>query len=141
MSKSGYFFRVSELDRHAEKLNKFINNQIEKNVFSRVVRDAIRLYADLADGKTDVLEELFPFVRTHYCGNQDPDELKNLINDAVRKAMNEQGRVLPDGRTQGFPLMSPEPKGIPAAPVAVVAAAKVASAEEISDNFLNCFLQ
>ena len=142
MAKSGYFFRVSALDQHADKLNKIIRDLIAKNIFSRVVRDAIRLYADLNEGHTAVLEELFPFVRTHYCNENDPDTIRKIIHEELSSALQEkQGRALPDGRSQGFPLMSPEPKGIPAAPVAVITDAKVASAEEISDNFLNCFLQ
>ena len=116
MAKSGYFFRVSPLDQHADKLNKIIKDLIAKNVFSRVVRDAIRLYADLSDGKTEVLEELFPFVRNHYCNETDPHEMQRAADEAVARAMNRQhpanGSDIPDIRQNGFPAMKQSGSGI-----------------------------
>jgi len=140
MAKSGYFFRVSQLDPHAEKLNKIIQNLIKQNIFSRVVRDAIRLYADLNEGHTEVLEELFPFVRTHYCNENNSDRMQKYIDEAVRKAMLEQGRALPDTRDHGIPAAKPYGHSAIAAPVATITAAKPLDASEIVDNFM-AFLQ
>lgn len=81
MAKSGYFFRVSPLDPHENKLKAVIQEWIKTNVFSRMVRNAIRLYDDLSNSKTDVLIELFPFVVDAICprGTEDMDDLKRQM--------------------------------------------------------------
>lgn len=137
MAKSGYFFRVSPLDPHATELKKNIETWIKQNIFSRVVRDAIRLYADLSNGKTDVLEELFPFVRTHYCGDTNENRIQKIVDEAVTRAIQQQqGRAIPDSRDSGGMLMISPTKPYTAPPVIAPKAAPIADAGAIADNFL-----
>ena len=114
------------------------------------IKIAIELLAQLKKGNRELLDTLFP----NLCEPTPPpppptpsneDLMREIIS--LKQAMQQNPPAhdnsdIPDSRSTGLPAMKPAGYAPAiAAPVAVVAAAKVASAEEISDNFLNCFLQ
>ena len=87
----------------------------------------------------NILFELFPHLERRF----NPDT-EDLIAEFREMLISQRSTTAGQGERNSLQitqLAPPATKPAIAAPVAVVAAAKVASAEEISDNFLNCFLQ
>jgi hypothetical protein len=120
--------------------------------YQRAIFQGIQLIASLWEGRVDVLLTMFPWVADVICQGAPPkddmDELKARLarmENMLQQQQKQQQRPLSDPTLPqsppGYPAMKPAGY-VPniAAPVAVVAEAKVATADEICDNFM-AFLQ
>lgn len=131
-------------------LNKDIENTLDvavrelkkQRLFAETVRDGLRLILDLRAGSFTVLFELFPNIRDHFVeqpgaspsgGAGQLDEIKAMLEIALAEKRDGDKYVMQSALPAGAI------KPLPAAPVAVVTAAKAASSDEICDNFLSMF--
>lgn len=91
MAEPASIFRLSKKDEHREELVGIIADLKGRGVFSRVMRDGIRLMWDLSLGNTNVLLELFPHIRDSLCPPPD-DKVREDIAD-LKRMIIEQGRA------------------------------------------------
>ncbi len=68
-----YLFWLNLEDGEQYQIAECIEQLKEKRSFSQTIRDGIRLIVDLSQGKTDVLQELFPWVLE---GNNVPERVQ-----------------------------------------------------------------
>lgn len=114
--RSGFYFRVGQGDTIMQEVLAYFQNQ-GWGKLTTATRNGLRLIWDLSHSRTDVLEELFPFVRNHYCGDQDPDERKKIIEETVKSMMKQQSRPAQQDASlppppAGYPLMKQSGSGI-----------------------------
>jgi hypothetical protein len=112
------------------RLMEFIRFCKSTQQFACMVRNGLRLMWSLGEGNTDVLYELFPWLKQQAA--PDTSHLEQQIAD-LKRMMLEQGSRLPLA-SQG--LMKPAK----APPQLEAKTAPVADASAIADNFL-AFLQ
>lgn len=101
-------FSLSIHDKHDRAVRKIVEGLRKRGKLSQSIRDGLRLLNDLRRGRTKVLLELFPDIIERLCPPEPKtdDDLKNEIV-ALRRAIAEQGRGIPDSRDNGFPEMQP----------------------------------
>lgn len=123
-----------------------------QRAFSAVVRDGIRLIVDLKDKKLDVLYEMFPWVIERLAqgsviiNSPPPGGNSKALEDKIARLEDLLLSITVNGRLM-ISDISHVQSTIPAsagqgkpAPAPVMKVAAVASADEISSNFLNQFL-
>jgi len=127
-----------------------IDDLRKQRKYQRAVFQGIQLIASLWEGRVDVLLTMFPWVADTICQNVPPksdiEDMKAQLARMETLLKQQQSRPIQSDPTlpqppPGYPAMKPAGYAPNiAAPVAVVADAKPASAEEICDNFM-AFLQ
>ncbi len=101
-----FWLDVNKEDEYA--IAELIDELKEKRSFTRAIRDGIRLICDLRDGSTEVLFELFPWIRSELSQPERVGETPAEIAireqlERVEKLIVEQGAV---------PVSSAAPTGL-----------------------------
>ncbi len=104
MAEPAYIFRLSKKDEYRDELLHIIAELRGRAVFSRTMRDGIRLMWDLMMGRTDILLELFPHVRDSLCPPTDDKLRKDM--DELKRMVSELGRAGQLGGSHNGLLMS-----------------------------------
>lgn len=117
-----YKFRLSAHDIESG-FKDYVDSLLKRRQLSQEIRDGLNLMAQLRQGNTELLNELFP----HICSQTSPptpdkDELKTIVAEAVRTEFNKHsvsnsGYVPP--MENNFPLMQPGPKLLAGANIAL----------------------
>lgn len=113
-TKLTYKFRLSQKDVQSG-LKLHIDELADARKLTEEIKTALTLLAQLRNGNTALLNELFPTICTPKPTPPDADDINRRLDRIEAKldkkpTANIQDNSLPDGRSQGFPLMSPTPK-------------------------------
>lgn len=85
----------------------------QERLFSKTIRDGIRLVTSLRSGSLDVLFELFPYVRAEFMEYVKSVKSDDDDNDQLKREINElKMLILQQGSKPDTPIMKPSSSGL-----------------------------
>lgn len=135
MARKRFNFWLDDKHNGDWQINELIITLKRAGQFTRAIREGLRLWVDLRANKTDVLYELFPYVKPQIA----PVDGSGTVSSELAKEIAAQIMLM--GGTQGhlMQMVTPALQKPTAPPVAEIKQASIASADAIVDNFLSMF--
>ena len=137
-----FMFWLDTTKADEEQLIEQVEALKQTRLFSKTIRDGIRLICDLRAGQTDILFELFPWVRDSLNAASTPAIDKNLQEQIARleAILLAQGNVPIQLPTTSAPDQTPlRTERVNSIPLVEITepASKTSSAEVVAKNFLS----
>jgi hypothetical protein len=117
---------------------RVIKSLKKRRLFRQTVIDGIMILHQLIDGKTELLFKRFPWIVDNILANAPPPATNTV--DLERQIADLKRILLEQGSISAPPANYPQSKSSSAPPVVEKKIATLATADEISSNFLN-FIQ
>ncbi len=113
MARYKFMFWLDDSKHAQNELIGQVDSLKQDRLFSKTIRDGIRLITSLRSGSLDVLFELFPYVRAEFMEYVKRVKSDDDDNDQLKREINElKMLILQQGNKPDTPIMQPSSRGL-----------------------------